>query len=96
MVLRWLINGRKWTIHLSRWVENGPAYTYPGLEMVCGISSNGFVCYLLTGVIGPPTQGHVYQKLVQAERIAELSGQSAVGNAQVVNIALDIERQQYV
>ena len=61
-----------------------------------GISSNGFVCYLLTGVIGPPTQGHVYQKLVQAERIAELSGRSAVGNAQVVNIALDIERQQYV
>lgn len=41
-------------------------------------------------------QGHVYQKLVQAGRIAELAGQSAISNAQMVNIMLDIEHQQYI
>lgn len=61
-----------------------------------GTTSNEYVCYLLTGAIGPPMQGHVYQKLVQAGRIAELAGQSAISNAQMVNIMLDIEHQQYI
>jgi len=46
--------------------------------------------------IGPPTQGHVYQMLLQAERAVKLEGKSVVGNVQIVNIALDIECQQYV
>ena len=47
-------------------------------------------------LIGPPTQGHVHQKLIQAETIAVLAGQSAVGDAQMINTTLDIECQQYV
>jgi hypothetical protein len=38
----------------------------------------------------------VYQKLIQAETVAVLAGQSAVGDAQMINTALDIECQQYV
>jgi len=51
---------------------------------------------LLMCSIGPPTQGHVYQTLLQAERAVELEGKSVVGHVQIVNIALDIECQQYV
>ena len=91
LVLHWLIYddtpkqvGGEWTsVYLPR-IINGRSHIV-----------NEYVGYLLTCVIGPPTQGHVYQKLVQAERIAELAGQSAVGDAQMVNITLDIECQQY-
>jgi hypothetical protein len=37
----------------------------------------------------------VYQKLIQAETVAVLAGQSAIDYAQMINTALDIECQQY-
>jgi len=39
-------------------------------------------------------RGHVYQTLLQAERDAMLSGKSVVGDAQMINITLDIKCQQ--
>jgi hypothetical protein len=51
---------------------------------------------LLTRSTGPPTQGHVYQMLLQEERIAELAGKTAVGDVQLINTALDVESEQYV
>jgi len=76
-------------------MENGSAPTYLGLKMVRP-SFQMNVHTLLMRSIGPPTQGHVYQMLLQAERVAHLSGKSVVGNAQMINITLDIECQQYV
>ena len=70
-------------------------YTYLGLKMVCSYLQTN-VLHWLIWFIGPPTQGHVYQKLIQAETVAVLAGQSAVGDAQMINTALDIECQQYV
>jgi len=46
--------------------------------------------------IGPPTQGHMYQTLLQAERIAMLSGKWVVSDVQMINVTLDIECQQLV
>lgn len=66
-------------------MENGPAYKYLELKRVhlC-LQINVLALHLLMCSIGPPTQGYVYQKLVEAERFAELSGQSAVGNVQMI------------
>jgi hypothetical protein len=76
-------------------VENGPALTYLGLKTVRpSLQINDLL--LLMHSIGPPTQGHVYQTLLQAERVAELAGKSVVNNTQMINIALGIECQQYV
>jgi hypothetical protein len=47
-------------------------------------------------LLGPPTQGSVYQKLLQDQRVAEHSENPVINNAQVINTALDIECQQYV
>jgi len=76
-------------------MENGLATTYLGLKTARS-SPTLDVQLLLMCSIGPPTQGHVYQMLLQAERAVKLEGKSVVGNVQIVNIALDIECQQYV
>jgi hypothetical protein len=52
-------------------------------------------CFLMRST-GPPTQGHVYETLLQEERIAELAGKMGVGDVQTINTALDIESEQYV
>jgi len=51
---------------------------------------------MLMCLIGPPTQGSAYQMLLQAERVVEIAGKSVVGDAQMINMVLDIECQQYV
>ncbi|KAF8685339.1 hypothetical protein AX14_004035, partial [Amanita brunnescens Koide BX004] len=47
----------------------------------------------------PPTQFQAYQSLVDAERIYSLSGgtwdKSAMGNAQLINIAINIKEEQH-
>jgi hypothetical protein len=77
------INGEWTSVYVPR-IKNGMIY----------LQIN--VLHLLMWLIGPPTQGHVYQKLIQAETVAVLAGQSAIGDAQMINTALDIECQQYV
>ena len=59
------------------------------------ISSNRCSVFLMRST-GPPTQGRVYQTLLQEERIAELAGKTAVGDVQMINTALEIESDQYV
>jgi len=45
---------------------------------------------------GPPTQEKVYQNLLTREVEAKLAGAGSVGDAQLVQMALDIEDDQFV
>ena len=45
-------------------------------------------------ILGPPTQGQAYQKLVEDELVAELAGGPGVGDAQLINVGLRLEWEQ--
>ena len=47
-------------------------------------------------ILGPPTQGKAYQKLVEAELVAELAGGPGVGDAKLINVGLRLEWEQSV
>ena len=52
------------------------------------------LCSMHLMILGPPTQGHVYQKLMREEKEAELAGQQFRGDAQLINMALKLEHEQ--
>jgi CTP synthase (UTP-ammonia lyase) len=59
------------------------------------MSSNKRSAFMIWS-IGPPTQGRVYQELLQNERSGGLGGKPVVNHVQMMNIALYIECQQFV
>jgi len=75
-------------------MENGSAPTYLGLKWYTQAFNE--CSYIVDALNRSSNPGHVYQTLLQAERVAHLSGKSVVGNAQMINITLDIKCQQYV
>jgi len=58
----------------------------------CRKSTSGCI---LTYLLGPPTQGKQYEKLLQEESLKELAGiDDGVGDAHFINTGMRLERDQ--
>jgi hypothetical protein len=47
-------------------------------------------------LVGPPSVAKRLKELVQAERVAELSGEGDEGDAQFINTGISLQEQQFV